>query len=155
MARDMVKAQGIGLIELLVVLVVSGLLLTLAVPAYNGYTERARVARAIGDISSISLAIERFRLHNDDQLPTALNELRYDVTNDPWGRPYIYLNIPAAGPGKGGLRKDGKLNPLNNDFDLFSVGKDGKSASPLSAKSSKDDVVRANNGAFIGLGRDY
>lgn len=141
--------------ELLVVLVITGLLLTLAVPAYDGYTERARVARAIGDIGSISLAIERFRLHNDDQLPVALNELPYAVTDDPWGRAYVYVNIPAAGPGKGGLRKDGKLNPLNTDFDLFSVGKDGASAGPLSAKKSKDDVVRANNGSFIGLGRDY
>lgn len=155
MSRLKVNSQAFGLIELLVVLVIAGLLLTLAVPAYNGYTERARVANAIGDIGSISLQIERFRLQNDDQLPIALNELPYDVTNDPWGRPYVYLNIPAAGPGKGGLRKDGKLNPLNTDFDLFSVGKDGESASPLSAKKSKDDIVRANNGAFIGLGKDY
>ncbi|MBT8067726.1 MAG: prepilin-type N-terminal cleavage/methylation domain-containing protein [Gammaproteobacteria bacterium] len=155
MARDTVKVQGFGLIELLVVLVIAGLLLTLAVPAYNGYTERARVARAIGEIGAISLAIDRYRLHNDDQLPMALNQLQYDVTNDPWGRPYVYLNIPAAGLGAGGLRKDGKLNPLNTDFDLFSVGRDGASAGPLSAKKSKDDVVRANNGAFIGLGSDY
>ena len=155
MARDTVNAQGFGLIELLVVLVIAGLLLTLAVPAYNGYTERARVARAIGEIGAISLAIDRYRLHNDDQLPMALNQLQYDVTNDPSGRPYVYLNIPAAGLGAGGLRKDGKLNPLNTDFDLFSVGRDGAYAGPLSAKKSEDDVVRANNGAFIGLGRDY
>ena len=155
MARDKVNAQGFGLIELLVVLVIAGLLLTLAVPAYNGYTERARVARAIGEIGAIGLAIDRYRLHNDDQLPMALNQLQYDVTNDPWGRPYVYLNILAAGPGNDGLRKDGKLNPLNTDFDLFSMGRDGASAGPLSAKKSKDDVVRANNGAFIGLGKDY
>lgn len=155
MARDPVKARGFGFIELLVVLVIAGLLMTLAVPAYNSYAERARVTRAIGDIGGLSLAIERYRLHNDDQLPMALNELQYAVTDDPWGRPYVYLNISAAGPGKGGLRKDGKLNPLNTDFDLFSVGRDGASAGPLSAKKSKDDVVRANNGAFIGLGRDY
>ena len=74
---------------------------------------------------------------------------------DPWGRPYEYLNIRTAGPGKGALRKDGKLNPLNTDFDLYSIGKDGMSATPLSAEESRDDIVRANNGAFIGLGEDY
>jgi general secretion pathway protein G len=78
-----------------------------------------------------------------------------DVPRDPWGRPYVYLNIRAAGPGNSGLRKDGKLNPLNTDFDLYSCGKDGDSIGPLSAKASRDDIVRANNGAFIGLGEDY
>jgi general secretion pathway protein G len=69
--------------------------------------------------------------------------------------PYYYLNIAAAGPGKGAFRKDGKLNPLNSDFDLYSAGADGVSMGPLSAKASRDDIVRANNGAFIGLGEDY
>ena len=74
---------------------------------------------------------------------------------DPWGNQYQYLNIRAAGPGKGPFRKDGKLNPLNSDFDLFSVGKDGDSVGSLAAKKSRDDVVRAKNGAFVGLAEDY
>jgi general secretion pathway protein G len=74
---------------------------------------------------------------------------------DPWGNEYQYLNIRAAGGGVGGFRKDGNLNPLNTDFDLYSMGADGSSAGPLSAKKSRDDIVRANNGAFIGLGEDY
>ena len=55
----------------------------------------------------------------------------------------------------GGFRKDGNLNPLNTDFDLYSRGQDGDTAGPLSAQSSRDDIVRANNGAFVGLGEDY
>ncbi|MGI9262323.1 MAG: prepilin-type cleavage/methylation domain-containing protein, partial [Woeseiaceae bacterium] len=77
------------------------------------------------------------------------------VPKDPWGNDYQYLNIRAAGPGKGAFRKDGNLNPLNTDFDLYSMGADAASAGPLSAKNSRDDIVRANNGAFIGLGEDY
>lgn len=155
MAPVKFSLRGFGLLELLVVLVIVGLLSTLALPAYNGFTERARVAHAIGDIGSLSLAIEKFRLNNADQLPLVITELPIPIPEDPWGREYVYLNISAAGAGKGALRKDGALNPLNTDFDLYSVGKDGESASPLSAKKSKDDVVRANNGAFIGLGGDY
>ncbi len=149
------RSKGFGLLELVIVLVVAGLLASTAFPAYNGYTERARVSRAIGDIGSLNLEIERFRLQNGDQIPAFLDELTIDVPVDPWGRAYDFLNIPSAGPGKGGLRKDGALNPLNTDFDLYSRGKDGDSKGPLSAKASRDDIVRANNGAFIGLAGEY
>ena len=149
------KCQGMGLIDLMLAVIIASLLMAVAVPAYDQFIDRARVARAIGDIGSISIAIERFDIKNNGRLPNSLNELLMDVPFDPWGAPYQYLNIVAAGPGKGAFRKDGKLNPLNSDFDLFSVGADGESKGPLSAAASRDDIVRANNGAFIGLGEDY
>ena len=51
--------------------------------------------------------------------------------------------------------KDKSLHPLNSDYDLYSMGKDGASTGPLTAKASRDDVVRANDGRFIGLAKDY
>ncbi len=149
------KCQGMGLIDLMLAVIIASLLMAVAVPAYDQFIDRARVARAIGDIGSISIAIERFGIKNNGRLPNSLNELLMDVPIDPWGAPYQYLNIVAAGPGNGDFRKDGKLNPLNSDFDLFSAGADGESMGPLSAAKSRDDIVRANNGAFIGLGEDY
>jgi general secretion pathway protein G len=149
------KSKGFGLLELLAVLVVASLLVALAIPSYSAFTERAKITRAIGDIGSLSLAIDQFRLNNDDRIPLSLAELGVVVPVDPWGRPYEFQNIGALGPGVGGLRKDGQLNPLNTDFDLYSRGKDGDSMGPLNAKASRDDVIRANNGAFIGLGEDY
>jgi len=151
----MTRSNGFGLLDLMVALVVAGLLATLGIPAYDMYVSRAKVTRAIGDIGSLSISIEQFRLHNQDRMPNDLNELNIDVPLDPWGRPYEFLNIRAAGLGKSAFRKDGKLNPLNSDFDLYSRGRDGDSAGPLSAKASRDDIVRANDGAFIGLGEDY
>jgi general secretion pathway protein G len=35
------------------------------------------------------------------------------------------------------------------------MGKDGISSAPLTAKASADDVIRANNGGFIGLAARY
>ena len=151
----MIRSKGFGLLELVIAVVVAGLLMTIALPAYNSYSDRAKVAQAIGDVGSLSLEIERFRLQNEDRTPLSLDELTIDVPLDPWGRPYEFLNISAAGPGKGGLRKDGKLNPLNTDFDLYSIGKDGKSTGPVSAGPSRDDVVRANNGAYLGPADEY
>lgn len=148
-------SRGFGLQELLIVLVIVGLLVSVAVPSYEQYAQRARVAQAVGDIGTIAIEIGKFQLRNNNALPANLAELGIDVPLDPWDRPYVYVNIPAAGPGFGGLRKDKNLVPLNTDFDLYSVGKDGASAAPLSAPASRDDVVRANDGGYIGLGEDY
>jgi general secretion pathway protein G len=151
----MTREKGFGLFDLMVTVVIASMLATLAVPAYDRAVSRAQFAKAVGDISSLSLAIESFRLANQDSMPGTLDELGREIPLDPWGRPYAYLNIRTAGPGKGALRKDGKLNPLNSDFDLYSLGKDGVSALPLNAKASRDDIVRANDGAFIGLAENY
>ncbi|HJR69061.1 MAG TPA: prepilin-type cleavage/methylation domain-containing protein, partial [Gammaproteobacteria bacterium] len=72
---------------------------------------------------------------------------------DPWGRPYVYRR--AADASRAQLRKDGELVPLNTDFDLYSLGPDGVSALALPAAPSRDDVVRAANGAFIGVAANY
>jgi general secretion pathway protein G len=78
----------------------------------------------------------------------------YGGATDPWGRPYEYLNLTPPGS-KGKARKVKKLNPLNTDFDLYSVGKDGKTVAPLPPPQSHDDIIRARDSRFIGLGRDF
>ncbi len=45
--------------------------------------------------------------------------------------------------------------PINSTYDLYSMGKDGKTVVALTAKASRDDVVRANDGGFIGLAVKY
>jgi general secretion pathway protein G len=155
MDRRIDTTKGFGLIELMITLVIASLLLSIAVPAYDRFADRAKVARAIGDIGSISIEIGKFQLRNNNALPETLDELGIDIPPDPWGTPYAYLNIATAGAGNGALRKDKNLSPLNTDFDLYSLGEDRESKGPLSAQESRDDIVRANNGAFIGLGEDY
>ena len=155
MDRRVDRTKGFGLIELMITLVIAALLVSIAVPAYDRFADRAKVARAVGDIGTISIEIGKFQLRNNNALPASLDELGVDIPLVPWGTPYAYLNIAAAGPGNGQFRKDKNLNPLNTDFDLYSSGRDGDTTGPLNAQASRDDVVRANNGAFIGLGEDY
>ena len=45
--------------------------------------------------------------------------------------------------------------PVNSDYDLYSMGRDGKSNAPFTAKMSRDDIVRANDGQFVGLASEY
>ena len=73
---------------------------------------------------------------------------------DPWKGTYQYTRLDNA-KGKGSARKDKNLVPINTDYDLWSNGKDGKSVAPLTAQASRDDIVRANNGRFVGPAADY
>jgi general secretion pathway protein G len=52
-------------------------------------------------------------------------------------------------------RRDRYLFPLNTDYDLFSLGPDGLTATALNNPQSLDDVIRANNGGFFGVASDY
>ena len=53
------------------------------------------------------------------------------------------------------MRKDRNLVPINTDYDLYSKGPDGASSPPLTARAGQDDIVRANDGAYIGVAADY
>jgi general secretion pathway protein G len=147
------KEAGYTMIELMVVVVVGALLAAVAVPGYTLIVERANMTSAIADIGQIQLAVARFRL-NIGRLPTTLAEAGQDTLTDPWGNPYQYLNI-EAGAGLGDVRKDRNLVPINSDYDLYSMGKDGRSAPALTSKMSRDDIVRANNGGYVGLVENY
>lgn len=61
----------------------------------------------------------------------------------------------SDGGGKEKQRKDRFLHPLNTDYDLYSKGADGKTNAPLTAKASHDDIVRASDGAYIGLAANF
>ena len=39
---------------------------------------------------------------------------------------------------------------MNSDYDLYSMGPDGESLPPFTASTSRDDLVRASNGGYIG-----
>jgi len=145
------RQSGVTLLELVVAMMAVMVLMSIAVPAYNGYVTRARVAVAVGEIGTISLQLYRWQL-STRSFPATLAAAGLDA-NDPWGNPYQYL--PVAGAKRGDLRKDRNLVPINTDFDLYSMGPDGKSVGPLTAAFSQDDVVRANDGSFIGVAKDY
>lgn len=148
------KAQrAFTVLEILTAVAVGGLILAIAVPSYTGYIQRARVASATTDIFRISSAINHYQLTHD-ALPSDLAAIGFDTLLDPWGRPYAYLSF-AGLKGKGKMRKDKNLVPINTQYDLYSVGADGKSQAPLTAAASRDDVIMANDGAYVGLASNY
>jgi general secretion pathway protein G len=145
--------QGFTLIELMVVVAIIGTLGAIAVPNYLGYIETAKFSKVIADLKGVELAAFSFQAENG-RFPATLVEAGLGNPVDPWGNPYVYYpmdNVPAGVK----VRKDKSLHPVNTDFDLYSMGKDGKSVAPFTAKASQDDIVRVNDGAYIGLVATY
>jgi general secretion pathway protein G len=149
------RRSGLTLLELLVAAAVLGALVAIAVPQYVGYRERIAVTRAISDIRLIESQIARY--HDEfGELPMSLSNAMQEVPLDPWGDAYGFLNLQSGLPGVAGqARKDKNLVPLNTDYDLYSKGPDGATMPPLTSTTSRDDIVRANDGDFVGRAEDY
>jgi len=132
--------------------VILAVLVAIALPSYKQYRDRAMIAQAVNDIAAMNLQLRDYLTQNHVAAPD-LSAIGAAGKLDPWGRAYVYVDLAVAGVG--GARKDKNLVPINTDFDLYSKGKDGASSLPLTAASSRDDVILANDGKFIGLASDY
>ncbi|MFH0726824.1 MAG: prepilin-type N-terminal cleavage/methylation domain-containing protein [Pseudomonadota bacterium] len=139
--------QGFSLVELMIVIAIMCTLAAISTPLLSSYMMRAKRIVAISDIRTIDKEISAFVV-STDRLPDTLAEIGLSGLKDPWGTPYQYL--PVEGTPKGKLRKDHFLVPVNTDYDLYSMGPDQDSNAPFTAKASRDDIVRANNGQFVG-----
>ncbi len=120
-------SAGFTLIELMVVLVIIGVLAALIVPNVLDRADDARATAAKTDIANLGQALKLYKLDNQ-RFPTAEQGLQAllakpsagpipsnwrpyveKLPNDPWGRPYLYMN-----PG------------LKGEIDVLSFGADGQ-----------------------------
>lgn len=120
-------SAGFTLIELMVVLVIIGVLAALIVPNVLERADDARATAAKTDVNNLMQALKLYRLDNQ-RYPAAEQGLQAllvkpttgpipfnwksyldKLPNDPWGRPYQYLN-----PG------------IKGEIDVMSFGADGQ-----------------------------
>ena len=127
--RYMGRGQGgFSLVEILVVLVIMGLLISIVAPTVLNRADEARVQKAQADFKAIETALKIYRLDNYvyptteqglealvspsplDPQPRNFKDGGYlaEVPVDPWGRPYLYLS-----PGE------------NGEVDIYTLGADG------------------------------
>ncbi|PCI22616.1 MAG: prepilin-type cleavage/methylation domain-containing protein [Piscirickettsiaceae bacterium] len=143
--------KGFTLIELLSVVAIIGILASLGQAAYYSYVERTSNILVIAEMSTLQDKIDQYVIVHGS-LPPDLSV--FGSPMDPWGNPYQYTNFETIS-GNGLKRKDHSLVPINTDYDLFSMGPDGRSSPPLTARHSRDDIIRANNGAFFGVASSF
>jgi general secretion pathway protein G len=125
---------------------VVGVLSAIAVPVYTDYITDSRNSAAIADIANIDSQIQRFRTLNGNP-PATLAAANIVPPNDPWGNPYFY-SCPSS-------RWDIHDKPLNDDYDISSMGPDGVTKPKISHADAHDDIIRANSGSYIGVASEY
>ena len=124
------KSAGFSLVEILVVLVIMGLLISVVAPNVLNRADEARVQKVQADFKAIETALKIYRLDNYvyptteqgllalveksslDPEPRNFKNGGYlqELPLDPWGRAYLYLS-----PGE------------NGEVDIYSLGADGLS----------------------------
>jgi general secretion pathway protein G len=150
------RVRALTLVELILAIAILGTLAAVAVPSYSNYIDKARNSAAMADIREVELGIVRFQAERG-RPPDTLAEAGIPTPLDSWGRPYQYTRIAGLSEAE----RDAKCRwnkfekPLNDDFDLYSMGKDGKTKPKTTHKDSFDDIIRANGGAYVGLASEY
>jgi general secretion pathway protein G len=144
-------------IELMIAILIIAILVSIAIPLSAKFKKEAQIELAIAEMGIIEKKIGNF-VKKNGKLPEDLSSIELENKTDPWGRPYRYIKIYGSDDVQNGSAKPKKnqsQQALNTDFDLYSVGQDGNSAALLTEQISLDDIIRANNGAFMGLAADY
>ena len=145
--------RGFTILEMAIVIAIAGVIIAITVPRMQGYIDRNRVATAIVEIGEMSAKIRQYEV-SKAVLPDTLDDVGYGGRVDPWSQPYEYVNLRTS-PASVKARKDQNLKPLNSDYDLYSIGPDGLTAPSLTNAKSRDDVIRARDGQFIGTAAEF
>lgn len=120
------RKAGFTLLELLVVMVIIGLLVSYVAPRYFGQLGKSEVKAARAQIAALAKALDVYRLdtgHYPSQ-EVGLQGLVAAPPNEPkWQGPYLEKAVP---PDPWGNAYQYRIPGEHGEYDLLSYGKDGK-----------------------------
>lgn len=112
--------SGFTLVEILLVVVIIGMLATIAAINVPKFLGQGRMGKAKADINSIGAAVEAYNMV-EGKYPTSLSQLSEgsdpylkSLPKDPWGNDYQY-SFPGSHAG--------------HRYDIYSFGEDGTAGS--------------------------
>ena len=158
------RQKGFTFLQLLVAMVIVGILAVIALPNYGGDINcdagpggkpgpvmRAKQSQMISGILTLqSWAFQYETRYN--KYPESLADLgpEAEAMRDPWDNPYQFVAIRTM-DGVGKARKDHNMKPINMDYDIYSMGPDGKTATPITSTPGEDDFIIAYDGGYLGF----
>lgn len=120
------KNRGFTLMELLVVIVIIGLLVAYIAPRYFGQLNNSEQQTTKAQIESLARALDSYRIdlgHYPAQ-SIGLEALNQNIENSgKWKGPYLQKEVPKD---PWGGQYQYQLDNNNDQFQLFSFGKDGQ-----------------------------
>jgi len=140
--------HGFTLVELLVVVAIIGILSGIGLSGFSKIRVQARNTRAAAEIRVIEKDINSYAVEKGAYPPSLAEIGRADLI-DPWGHRYEYRLFSA-----GNMRTIAGVDQ-NPDYDLFSVGADGNFDQSIMDPRSRDDIIRLNEGRWVGYAANY
>ena len=87
------REEGLTLVELFIVVLVIGILVSIAVPVYAAVTDNAKMKACKANLRTVDSAISRYVISNDNEFPTDIDQLKPYFKNnslpkEPFGGSY-------------------------------------------------------------------
>ena len=142
-------SQAFTTIEMIIGMTVLVLFFSIATPVALKLADGIKSRNVIDDLIAIQNEIDKFKL-DKGSYPDTLDDIYSGTQFDPWGTPYQYLRIAGGKNNVTGKQRKYKNLKINSTYDLYSMGSDRETVSPLTAAASFDDIVRGSNGRFLG-----
>ncbi len=147
-------SQAFTTVEMLIVVSVFVLIASITINTGLAFIDKIRARTVISDLKAIQIEVDKF-YKASGSYPDGLDEIYTSTQTDPWNIAYQYLRIKGGPPNVTGKQRKYKSLKVNTSYDLYSMGPDQETASPLTASISLDDIIRGRNGDFIGYVTDF
>tara|TARA_R110001583_G_scaffold3812_7_gene23298 strand:+ start:7114 stop:7566 length:453 start_codon:yes stop_codon:yes gene_type:complete len=142
--RKYTSTQGFTLLEVMVVIVIIGMMLSVVVPNLMGSQDTAKLQKTVQDITALENSLSMYKLDNYDYPSTeqGLEALTAQTDIEP---------VPRRFP-DGGYVKRLPKDPWGNEYLLLNPGEQGKmdvfSAGPDGEVGTEDDIGNWNLGDY-------